>query len=307
MSIDFGNASLATKNMTQPLVIALLALLLGGCAIPQGYQPEFLRLNSELVERALQPLRSSYVSLPGKPLGIYVGVALDGSSPAFEGDIRRARDMLFAQSVNGPSILLSNLEATPLSGPHADFLSMPMVARAAGRWLQSQTGQADQTPLAIVVIASHGQENLLSVRAGKTELLALINGDYLKAFLNDFGNVPTVVVVSACHAGSLTPALRAPNRIIIAAAATDRVSFGCGKSSTSTVFMQALLDHQLDQSLSIEQLYMRARNRVIGYEVRLKLQHSLPEIDVGGDMAVFATTPISQWGQALSSFRRPPP
>ena len=281
----------------------LVLALLSGCALPPGYRPEYRQINAELVQRALIPLQASTVPAADQPLGLYLGVALDGASPAFDGDIRRARDALFLQAASGPSVLLSDLLADPLTDPHADFATMPTVGRAAGKWLQTQRAQAEATPFAVVVFASHGEENLLMVRAGKTQILALINGDYVNAFLNDLGAVPTIVIISACHAGSLIPALHAPNRIIIAAAAADRKSFGCGAESTNTAFMQALLDKELDRSLSLEDLFMRGRNRVIAMELRYKFPHSLPVMDVGADMEAFAATPIAKWSAALREFR----
>ncbi len=284
------------------LVLGLMLALLSGCALPPGYSPEHRQINADLLDRALQPLRSSAAVAADQPLGVYMGIALDGSSPAFDGDIRRARDRLFLQAASGPSLLLSNLQAEPLSDPHADFATMPTAARAVGEWLRSQSAQAQRTPLATVVIASHGAEDMLVVRTGKTQLLALIKGDYISAFLKDLGPVPTIVIISACHSGSLIPSLRAPNRIIITAAAADRVSFGCDANSAATIFMQSLLDKELNRSLSLDELFMQGRNRVIGYEMRTKTAHSLPQMDVGSDMQAFASVPISQWPKALSEW-----
>ncbi len=271
--------------------------------MPPGYNPDFKQVNAEMVERALQPLQASFAALPDKPLGIYLGLALDGASPAFDGDIRRARDLLFLPAASGPTVLLSNLQAKPVTDPHAEFISMPKAARAAGAWLKAHALQSGASPMALVVIAAHGDKNLLGVRAGRDQFLALINGGYVNAFLNDLGTAPTIVIITACHSGSLIPALRRPNRIILVAAAADRVSFGCGAGSTSTVFMQALLDPKLNQALSLSDLFAQARNRIISWEMRSKTPHSLPEIDVGADMQVFAASPISHWSKALREFR----
>jgi len=303
--IDSAGAKRLKRSVRLFFLLALAALM--GCALPPGYSPEYRQINTELVQRALVPLQASTVPAADRPLGVYVGVALDGASPAFDGDIRRARDGLFLQSASGPSLLLSNLRAEPLVDPPADLATMPTVARAAGQWLQSQRAQSVRTPFALVVIASHGKEDRLMVRAGKTQLLAWLDGAYIKAFLNDLGAVPTIVIISACHAGSLIPALRAPNRIIIAAAAADRASFGCGADSNSTVFMQTLLDKDLDRSLSLEDLFMRGLNRVIALELRYKLTHSLPAMDVGSNMTAFAATPIAKWSTTLSEFRMSKP
>jgi hypothetical protein len=47
---------------------------------------------------------------------------------------------------------------------------------------------------------------------------------------------PTVVVVSACYSGVFVPALSAPDRIVLTAAAADRSSFGCGETDRYTYF-----------------------------------------------------------------------
>lgn len=287
-------------------IVFCLALLVG-CA-GTGQHPGAEGKNLELTRRAVQALNAYQVDPhpligPAPAPGVYLGLALDGQSPAFDGDIRRARDRLFLQAVKGPTVLLSNLNAEPDPEPHADLKTMPAVAKAAGQWLTKQALLHKSPALAVVTISAHGGDNFLLLRFGNERSVALLQGDYLARFLGDLGSGPIVVVISACHAGSLIAALRAPNRIIIAAAAADRVSFGCGADSTSSVFMQALLDQELNRAISLEDLFRRTRNRVIGLEMRLKTEHSLPEMDVGADMEVFAATPIANWPTALREFR----
>ena len=53
---------------------------------------------------------------------------------------------------------------------------------------------------------------------------------------NACGGRPTVVVVSSCFSGVFVPALKAPERIVITAAAPDRTSFGCGETDKYTYF-----------------------------------------------------------------------
>jgi len=45
-----------------------------------------------------------------------------------------------------------------------------------------------------------------------------------------------IIVVSACFSGVFLPALEAPNRIVLTAAAPDRTSFGCGAADKYTFF-----------------------------------------------------------------------
>jgi hypothetical protein len=53
---------------------------------------------------------------------------------------------------------------------------------------------------------------------------------------NSCGTRPTVVIVSACYSGVFVPALKAPNRIVLTAAAANRSSFGCGEADKYTFF-----------------------------------------------------------------------
>lgn len=286
--------------------VSCLVLLFAstGSGVAQGVDDK----NTELTLRLVQNMSgyggdSKHVTGERVTPGVYLGLALDGQTPAFDGDIRRARDRLFLQAASGPVLLLSNLKAEPEVEPHADTRTLPTVAKAAGRWLREYALQHKSPALAVVAIGAHGGNDVLTLRLANEPSRLVVRADYLVALLNDLGNGPAVIIISACHAGSFIPALRAPNRIIITAAAADRVSFGCGRNSTSTVFMQALLDKELNRKFSLTELFEQANERVTGYEARTKLEHSRPQIDVGADMQKFSLVPISQWSTALKDFR----
>jgi hypothetical protein len=53
---------------------------------------------------------------------------------------------------------------------------------------------------------------------------------------NACGGRPSVVIVSACFSGVFVPALQAPERIVLTAAAHDRTSFGCGEADRYNFF-----------------------------------------------------------------------
>ena len=78
------------------------------------------------------------------------------------------------------------------------------------------------------------------------------------------GTRPTVVVVSACHSGIfLAPAMRRPNRIVLAAARADRGSFGCGTDDQYTYYDQCLLQ-QFDGAATWRSLAGHAELRRAG-------------------------------------------
>lgn len=56
------------------------------------------------------------------------------------------------------------------------------------------------------------------------------------------GDKPTIVIVSACHSGVFVPALEAPNRMIMAAARSDRSSFGCGGTERYPYYDACILE-----------------------------------------------------------------
>jgi len=71
----------------------------------------------------------------------------------------------------------------------------------------------------------------------------LFSPQALAGFVNSAcGDVPTVVIVSACYSGVFIPALAADGRMIFTAARPDRPSFGCGADLTYTFFDQCVLE-----------------------------------------------------------------
>src|SRR5262249_59137048 len=84
----------------------------------------------------------------------------------------------------------------------------------------------------LAFITSHGDKNGVALRAAK----GFVNPATLASAIEaGCGARPTVVIVSACHSALLLPtALRQPTRVVLTAAAADRVSFGCGSGRPHT-------------------------------------------------------------------------
>jgi len=82
-----------------------------------------------------------------------------------------------------------------------------------------------------VYFTSHGSDD--GIVLGKGDLSP---SELASMLANTCGNRPTVVVVSACFSGVFVPALKAPDRIVLTAAAADRASFGCGEADRYTYF-----------------------------------------------------------------------
>ena len=110
---------------------------------------------------------------------------------------------------------------------------------------------------------------------------------------------PTVVIVSACHSGVfLTPAMRQPNRVVLAAAARDRASFGCGAGDQYTYYDQCLLQ-QFDGAATWRDLAAATRSCVESLERRMGVSPpSQPQIFVGAAVTDLGSVPFRSSGGA---------
>ena len=96
---------------------------------------------------------------------------------------------------------------------------------------------------------------------------------------------PTVVVLSACYAGSFIPTLAQPNRLVLTAARADRTSFGCGAGSDYPVFDACVLK-ALPDAADFGALTAAARSCVAAREKAEKLAPpSEPQVSLGEDIA----------------------
>lgn len=245
--------------------------------------------------------------------GIYLGIALDGASPAFEGDIKRVEELLFSKIITGPSILLSNHSAMRQIYPRADFNTIPAASKAVGTYINDfeninenaiKNNGAKKEPLfAVVNLSSHGRSNQLHTRIGSNRIQGEITGEYLQKILADIdglNSTPMLLIISACYSGSFIPLLAAPNRIIITAAASDKSSFGCGPISKNTVFTQFLLDKEIDKNLSLNDFFAAAFKRITAHENQMKYSNSFPQISVGANMKDLYNSPINKWSNILN-------
>jgi hypothetical protein len=194
-------------------------------------------------------------------------VAGDNSSPAFDNGIDTLRERIAGMGVRAITVY----SASPGRGQLS-------TARNVEAGLRSGGGDA-----CFVYMTSHGDQSGFFLRPGR-QMLSPAALD--EAVSQGCGERPTVVVVSACHSGTfITPQARRPNRIIIAAAATDRTSFGCGADNDYTYYDQCFLQ-QLDGAATWRGLAEATRLCVQSLERRLGVRReSRPQIFVGAAVA----------------------
>lgn len=194
-------------------------------------------------------------------------IAGDNNSPSFDNGIDALRDKLSARGVRD----IVRLTSDPERNPSAEVASASNVSAA----LRNAGGAG----ACLAFITSHGTEAGFVLRQANGVVRP---GTLDSALAAGCGALPTVVVVSACHSGVfLTPAMRQPNRVVLTAAAADRVSFGCGAGDRFTYYDQCLLQ-QLDAASTWGQLAQATRACVQNLEKSMGIRTpSQPQIFVG--------------------------
>ena len=221
---------------------------------------------------------------------LYAGFALNDQSSAFQGDVLRLSEITAQLSPNSPQLLFSNAQGA--GKPALPFATIPDFVRGA-EVLQTLASEAKaatrRDPLLVVLFSSHGGEKMLNLSSDDAN--GTLSAHTIAKVLEPLEAYPTLLIISACHSGSHVPDLQRDNRIILTAAAADRVSFGCQSNSRQTWFVEALLK-SFDPELSLKQWFDRTVESVRTWEKNLGYKESLPQMVVGADMSAYATTPM---------------
>jgi len=115
----------------------------------------------------------------------------------------------------------------------------------------------------------------------------------LAAMLNGPGITNRLIILQACYSGQFVPALSSPHSVIVTAASSMHSSFGCSAGNDWTFFGYALINQAMRQPDTFLRQFRRAFVSIIGWEKRLEIDPSSPQISVGQE--------TSAWLAALDS------
>jgi hypothetical protein len=93
-----------------------------------------------------------------------------------------------------------------------------------------------------------------------------------------------VIIVSACYAGGFIDSLKSPTTVVIAAAAADRTSFGCGTASDLTYFGEAFYRDALPEAKTLREAFDKAKTAIAERERRERQESSKPLAFFGAPM-----------------------
>ena len=216
----------------------------------------------ELMAKALAGVPPSRTDLPEF---YFVGFAGWASEDVFLNEARAAADLFRRRfGADGHILLIANNTQTANKLPLASISTL----RVAIANIAKKMGDED---ILFLYLTSHGQRGKISVRYGTVDPPDLRPGQ-LRRILDNAGIKNRVVAISACFSGSFIEALRDENTLIMTAAASNRVSFGCGHDGTFTYFGQALIGEALEKEVSFRLAFeiavrsIERREREKGYK-----------------------------------------
>lgn len=176
---------------------------------------------------------------------------------------------------NGRSLTLINNPKT--------LETVPMATRSNLRTsLKHIAGLIDKDEdIVFLFLTSHGsKQHQLSVNLRGVQLKD-ISAEQLKQDIEQTGIKWKVVVISACYSGGFIEHLQDPYTMVITAASSDRVSFGCADETDLTYFGRAFLKDSLSRNANFHHAFIRAKGLVTKWEQREGYSSSEPQIYVG--------------------------
>ncbi|MHC6223812.1 C13 family peptidase [Pseudomonas sp. X10] len=163
---------------------------------------------------------------------------------------------------------------------HRDHLAdRPMATREnlsrAARTLAERSGPED---LVFIYLTSHGSHDHQLVLDQPRLQLADLSANELASALAPLKDRDKIIVISACYSGGYIAPLKDERTLIMTAARTDRVSFGCSEEADFTYFGDALFAQALNQTDDLKQAFELASASVAEREQSEGFEASEPQI-----------------------------
>jgi hypothetical protein len=218
---------------------------------PNPASEPVLAMQRELLDDALASLEDQR---PGVVDLYFVGFAADATEDVFRKDVEAAKRVMDEKwGTASRSLALVNNPRTLLTTPIATLSNL----RDA---LEEIAAAMDvEEDVVMIYLASHGgRDGTLSTRLAPLDLVPITPAQ-VRAALDDAGIRHRVVVVSACYAGVWLDALADDDTALVAAAQSDRTSFGCGHGSDATFFGEAFFQDGMAKASGLAEAFELAR------------------------------------------------
>jgi hypothetical protein len=210
----------------------------------------------------------------------FLGFAGVGEEKVFAQEIQLASRVIGARFHIGDRRLVLVNDARDLEGaPLASLSALKYALRGMAAKMNLQRD------VLFLSISSHGSDDpAIAVSNADLPFNDLTDEDLARA-LQQSGIKWRVIIISACYAGGFIESLKNPQTIIIAAAAADRTSFGCGSDSDLTYFGEAFYRDALPGARSLRDAFEQAKATIERRERREHVDASRPQAYFGEELA----------------------
>jgi hypothetical protein len=221
----------------------------------------------------LQPQRPGVVDA-------YVVVAALDADPEFGREAREAGRVLARRfDAEGRTLVLANDEgsdkANAAATPEGLARALASVASVMNR---------DEDVL-VLYTTSHGSPHAGLNFRDPARGAAVIAPAQLAAMLDRPGFKNRLIILQACFSGQFVPVLEGPRTVVATASSSMKSSFGCSAGNDWTFFGYALINQAMRQPDSFVRQFRRAFVTILGWEQRLGIESSNPQISIGDDTA----------------------
>lgn len=224
---------------------------------------------------AMQPQRPGTVDA-------YVIVAALDTDPVFRREAREAGRVIASRfDAQGRTIVLAEDE----DGDKAHAAGTPKhlemaLVRAAALMDRNED-------VLILYTTSHGTPRLGLNYKDPVRGSGVITPAQLTAMLAPHGFQNRLIILQACYSGQFIPALAGPRTVVATAASATRPSFGCSPGNDWTFFGHALVNQAMRKPDTFVRQFRRALVAIYGWEKKLGINSSNPEISVGSEAATW--------------------
>lgn len=212
----------------------------------------------------------------------YVIVAALDTDPVFRREAREAGRVIASRfDAQGRTIILAEDEGEDKA--HAagtpKHLEMALVRAAA---LMDRNED-----VLILYTTSHGTPRSGLNYKDPVRGSGVITPTQLAAMLTPHGFQNRLIILQACYSGQFIPALAGPRTVVATAASATRPSFGCSPGNDWTFFGHALVNQAMRKPDTFVRQFRRAVVSIYGWEKKLGINSSNPEISVGSEAATW--------------------
>lgn len=253
---------------------------------PQVEPEDLFAAQSILLNRQLKAIR------PGNPDRPELFAILGAGHPyegVFAREVEAVAGILGSEfDAQGRIVRLVNSAREPLETPLLSRRNLNAAVKSLREHMQDDD-------ILLLFVTSHGAPDRFDTQFSPFIQYSLSASD-IAAVLENAGDQPTVAVISACYSGSFAAALATPNRLVITAADTDSVSFGCNDQNEWTEWGRAFWVDALSQTRDFREAARIAMGIVAKREAAQSLPPSDPMVLEGA--AIGAT--IDRWLEMLN-------